>query len=633
MRKVVTVAILAVAMAVVVALNWDVLTSEPNSTRAPVASDRTATSENKPLPLPTVSSTETSSTTSTTSTFSSAASSTAAEEANEPIQQPVVETVEKQPAQASPAPPPTQVQKSANEPSALGKAKQAAARFAAAASDNAPTTKPPSTGQAIADVQVSPSVSQQPRTEASRREPLRLTKTPATAESKALSALEKAKRAASSFAEAVAQSTHDKRGVTATDTTSGVVGADALPKQVLAQALSELPKASIEKLPKATVTQIAEAVSAQTGSEVGSSSGTLTPFEKVASAPRAQLERLPQDLLVQAVSSLPMTQLEQLSPDLERTVPAALDTARTEVQIDAEARRYIRDLTSARLSPILASNADHFVGGNQRLTIAPLEAVRTTSLAELSNSDSVDPNTPLTIVRVSEKLVPLKAEEFTTSSASQLAKPIRIVLSKKIVEIPVHEALTKLATSEEPIQVVETVRRLEATTLAKLTAEGLLTPRQKIKVLTRTAEGREQRINDLIDKLKAQRPGSIFYVRTVQATDVQGIWGIIQSGLIDNFARGMAVRRGESVDRYKVNIPRDADELLADASSSFLGRLIHSKTSASTVVNVDEGRIVADPNFIQPGQQIVIVDFSGAELVAIYRHFSRLSQRANATSG
>ena len=92
MRNIVTVAILAVAMAVVVALNWDVLTSEPTSTRAPVASDRTATRENKPLPLPTVSSTETLSTTSTTSTFSSAASSTTAQATNKPVQQPVVAT-------------------------------------------------------------------------------------------------------------------------------------------------------------------------------------------------------------------------------------------------------------------------------------------------------------------------------------------------------------------------------------------------------------------------------------------------------------------------------------------------------------------------------------------------------------
>ena len=628
MRKVVTVAILVATMAVVVALNWDALTSNPNSAPVPVATDATASPEAKPLPLPTVGSTSTTSTTT---------GSPVTQAAKDSVRQPSVTTTNKQPEQETAVAVPTQPAESVQEPAALDIAKQAAARFAAAAPDKALTTHRSSTDSAKPNSEVSPSVSQEPRTEVKARKPVEPKTTPTTKDSKALSALDKAKMAASSFAEAISQGSESPK-VTGADITAGLSGADVPPKRVLAQALAELPKATIEALPQTTVTQIAQAVSAQTepGSGVAgasASSGLLTPFEKVASAPRAQLERLPQDLLVEAVASISVAQLEQLSPDLERIIPAALDTARTEIGLDAEARRYIRDLTSARSQPILASHADHFVGGNQRLTIASLGDLRTTSLAELSNSDSLDPNMPLTIVRESEKLVPLKAEAFTTSSASQLAKPIRIVLANKVVEVPVHEALTKLAASPEPIQVVETVRRLEATTLAKLTAEGVLTRRQKIEVLTRTAEGREQRINELLGKLKAQKPRSIFYVRTVQPSDVQGIWGIIQSGLIDNFALGMAVRRGESVDRYRVDIPRDADEPLADASSSFLGRLIHSKTSASTVVNVQEGRIVTDPNFIQPGQQIVIVDFSGAELVAIYRHFSRLSQRASPASG
>ena len=224
------------------------------------------------------------------------------------------------------------------------------------------------------------------------------------------------------------------------------------PKRVLAQALSELPKATIEALPQTTVTQIAQAVSAQTepGSGVAgasASSGLLTPFEKVASAPRAQLERLPQDLLVEAVASISVAQLEQLSPDLERIIPAALDTARTEIGLDAEARRYIRDLTSARSQPILASHADHFVGAIKDSRSRRLETCQDNVTCGTVQQRFVDPNTPLTIVRESEKLVPLKAEAFTTSSASQLAKPIRIVLANKVVEVPVHEALTKLAAS------------------------------------------------------------------------------------------------------------------------------------------------------------------------------------------
>ena len=99
-----------------------------------------------------------------------------------------------------------------------------------------------------------------------------------------------------------------------------------------------------------------------------------------------------------------------------------------------------------------------------------------------------------------------------------------------------------------------------------------------------------------------------------------GVLHIIeQEGLIENFARGMAVRRGEEINRYQVEIPRDADERESDSSSSFLGRLIYEKTVRSYVYNFKNNRMGQNPDRIRPGQEIVIINFHPDELAAIYR--------------
>ena len=109
--------------------------------------------------------------------------------------------------------------------------------------------------------------------------------------------------------------------------------------------------------------------------------------------------------------------------------------------------------------------------------------------------------------------------------------------------------------------------------------------------------------------------GSIFYVRTVRDGDVQGIWGIVHQGILQNFARGVALRRGEELNTYKVDIPPDADELEQDRSSSFLGRLIYDKSRESHVYNYRLNRMGESPDRIYPGQELVIIQFRAEELV------------------
>ena len=64
-----------------------------------------------------------------------------------------------------------------------------------------------------------------------------------------------------------------------------------------------------------------------------------------------------------------------------------------------------------------------------------------------------------------------------------------------------------------------------------------------------------------------------------------------------------------------------ADEVLADDSSSYLGRLIHTKSRDSYVYNYKTHRMGRNPDVLYPGQEIVIVKFNPDELIGIYKHF------------
>ncbi|MET4000443.1 hypothetical protein [Marinobacterium sp. MBR-109] len=112
----------------------------------------------------------------------------------------------------------------------------------------------------------------------------------------------------------------------------------------------------------------------------------------------------------------------------------------------------------------------------------------------------------------------------------------------------------------------------------------------------------------------------VFYIHSVQPVDRHGLWGILRQGLIETFARGIRVNERSRV--LSVAIPEDADTLLEDRRSSWLGRLLHDKVEQTWVYNHQQGLLGQNPDVIHPGQQLVIVRFSEDELISIYNHFS-----------
>ena len=318
-----------------------------------------------------------------------------------------------------------------------------------------------------------------------------------------------------------------------------------------------------------------------------------------------------------------------------------------------EARNYVENLTDAAPSTIPVDKADHFVTQDHVVSLVPEDTIETVSVDELTKDGTLGADTPITIVREVEQTETAVAEQLIAESGGDLDTKLHVLVryddtvvtaeeqnvathdqdgpegagqtaveQDTMEQTTVREVLDRIRTNPEtPITLVKKVRFFEVTTLRELLEIGV-DPDAFLNVIRQPYRLEAATLADLLQRTKAENPDTIFYLHTVQATDKQGIWGIVHFGLIDNFARGMAVQRGEDVETYTVQIPRHADERLEDQSSSFLGKLIDEKTKDSFVYNFRDDRMGRNPDRIYPGQEIVIINFQPEELIAIYKHFA-----------
>lgn len=126
------------------------------------------------------------------------------------------------------------------------------------------------------------------------------------------------------------------------------------------------------------------------------------------------------------------------------------------------------------------------------------------------------------------------------------------------------------------------------------------------------------KLQELLDRPEASSK-QVFYIHAVNEGDSQGLWGILQRGLTRTFAEGIAL--GEKKNTLYVDIPEEADEKLDNQLSSFLGKVLQNKVESTYIYNYRSGRLGDDPDLIEPGQQLIIVEFSEDELIKVYNHF------------
>ena len=388
---------------------------------------------------------------------------------------------------------------------------------------------------------------------------------------------------------------------------------------------------------------------------------TGSTIEQAGSAIREQLVPEPGVDADTATSTAPVRTMESgaaPAPGVARTAEAEATAARTAEE--AEAKQYVATLPTTSPPTIPVDKADHFVTGEHVVSLVPEEMIESVSVGALAEDDTLEAETPITVVQEVEQIETVGPEQLIAESGGDLDAKLHVLVEygdaggdaerkvavqgdtgrggdgsdsaapggagesagEAVEEITVREALERLRSEpEKPITLIKTVRYFEVMTLREL-LDAEEDTGAFLDVVTQPYRIEAVTLADLLQRQKAGSSNTIFYLHTVQPTDEQGIWGIVQSGLVDNFARGMAVRRGEAVETYTVRIPGDADERLHDQSSSFLGRLIDRKTEESFVYNYRDDRMGRNPDRIYPGQEIVIIKFEPEELVSIYRHFA-----------
>lgn len=129
--------------------------------------------------------------------------------------------------------------------------------------------------------------------------------------------------------------------------------------------------------------------------------------------------------------------------------------------------------------------------------------------------------------------------------------------------------------------------------------------------------GKQIRLNELLND-PDNSGNTLFYIHGVTDGDDQGLWGIIQKGLMHTFSKGIQVNQG----RVTADIPLSADERLANSTSSFLGSILDRKVKDTYVYNYEKGILGQNPDLISPGQELIIVTFTEDELISIYKHFA-----------
>ena len=304
--------------------------------------------------------------------------------------------------------------------------------------------------------------------------------------------------------------------------------------------------------------------------------------------------------------------------------PAASAPEETaEPGIEKEAELYIAKLTEPDPDPVAVEKADHFITKDQMIALLPEGSAEETTLEELAADPTLSPDTPITVVKEVEQIEMTTPERIIAEAGGDLTKKIKILDDGKVKEATAGEVLEEYRKKpKQEIAVIKTVEYFEVTTPKEVANDPSIKPGATLKIIRKPYRLEAATLEDLLREQEELTPDSIFYVRTVRETDAQGIWGIVHHGIIDNFARGMAIRRGEQINTYRVEIPMDADERLDDYSSSFLGRLIHDKSVRSYVYNFKRNRMGRNPDHVNPGQEIVIINFEPEELTNIYKHFA-----------
>jgi len=303
------------------------------------------------------------------------------------------------------------------------------------------------------------------------------------------------------------------------------------------------------------------------------------------------------------------------------TVITPSDTAASNEEIvEQEAEAFVQNLAekSPQIDITITEDNDQFVRHDSTILLPDLEQ-RTTTIQQLINDSSLSATTPLTLHYTTTQLSETTLAQLGDSIEDHTEAITIITKDGQQISKPLADLLNQLD-ADEIITLVTYTKHSKKITIGELTNSGI----DLSQTVTATINHGIQKltIKEIIQS--SDMPDSaLFYLHRVSNHDQQGLWGIIQAGLINKFREGLRIEGiSRSKDLIQVTIPSDADERLTSGLSSFLGKILNHKVDSSYIYNFNTQSMGRDPNIIHPGQQLIMIHFSSDELKQIYQFFS-----------
>lgn len=314
--------------------------------------------------------------------------------------------------------------------------------------------------------------------------------------------------------------------------------------------------------------------------------------------------------------------IELIEPQQPVTVIEQVQTLSPDQLNQQEANAFIDGLADKKQQAItINENQDRFVRHDNTILLPNLEH-RVTSIEDLLADPNLSADMPITLQYTTKEHVATTLSQLSDDHEDHTALITIIDNNDQKQTKPLFEFLSdENADLTAPISVlVEQKHNLEIKVgdLANVTDID----NQQSIIATINHGVQELAIKDIIDN-GTMPDNALFYLHRVTEADQQGLWGIIQTGLIDKFREGVHIEGIKfNKDRVQAVIPADADEKLPSGLSSFLGKILNNKVTSSYIYNFSTHAMSHDPNRIYPGQQLILIHFTSPELTDIYQFFS-----------
>jgi hypothetical protein len=291
--------------------------------------------------------------------------------------------------------------------------------------------------------------------------------------------------------------------------------------------------------------------------------------------------------------------------------------------MEEEASTFVDNLApepSEEKTVTITEQQGEFVRHDGTIAIPKLEQ-RETTMGELLEDDTLQADTPITLQYTETQKQTTTLDELDAATEDKTAVITLEQEDGSRRQAPLADLMNdKSLDKSSALTIVTETEHTRQTTAGEL-AESGIEPSQKVTAtINRGVE--ELSVKEIVQS--GELPdNALFYLHRVTERDRQGLWGIIQSGLIQRFRQGLTLEGiAPNKNMVRVTIPADADEPLPTGLSSFLGRVLNDKVETSYIYNFTTRAMGHNPDLIHPGQQLILIHFSPDELKKIYLFFA-----------